>query len=537
MAVPPAALSRSALAAAAPGAWRFVRGLRRYLSEPMSRDEALALLARQCATRDDRFLDTLRRGVFADDRSPYRRLCERAGVTFGDVEAIVRRDGVEAALERLFDADVYVTLDEFKGLRPITRRGFELAVSASDFDNPLVAGMIEARGGGSRSLGRRLTFDFDHLTDDVPAHVLLTDAFGASAMPLVLWRPAPPGVAGLRRAIVHAKAGGRIDAWFTQSPLPRALGELPQRLITESLSIGSRGLAARIPRPQYVPIDRGLVVARHLGALCAAGEPAHLQTSVSAAVRVVLAAREAGIDISGTFVGVGGEPLTEQRARLIEDAGCRVSTLYSMTDCGQIGVGCADRRTADDVHLLDGKIAIVQRDHRPGEEGRSVTGAVYCTTLLSSSPKLLLNMETGDSAVLEARGCRCPSGSAGLRRHLSDIRSYEKLTTEGMHFAGERLLALVERDLPGRFGGAPTDYQLVEDRRGALSKIRVVVSPRVSLADEAGLVAFVLDRLSEGPSGGMMAAYVSRAGSLVVERREPFATTHAKIPPLHVIDG
>jgi hypothetical protein len=529
-----AASTRSAL----PGAWRFVRRLRPYLAEPLGRDTALELLARQRAAREDSFLETLRRGVWGNPRSPYLALLDRAGATFEDVAALVRRDGLEPALGRLFDAGVYVTLDEFKGLRPIRRSGFERPVTAADFDNPLVTDTLQATGGGTRSRGRRLVFDLDHITDDVPSHALLIGAFDVARAPMVLWRPAPPGAAGIRRALIHAKAGGTIAAWLSQSRVPGWLTLPSQRLVSEAVAWGSAGLRVAIPRPRYLSLDRAVDVARCLVSLRDANRPAHLQTSVSSAVRVVLAAADAGLDLSGTFVGVGGEPLTDARARLFEAAGCRYSSFYSMTDCGQIGIGCADRRAPDDVHLNDGKVAVIQPRRQQETGSDPVPGALYCTTLLGSSPKLLLNMETGDRGVLETRDCGCLSGAMGLRRHLRHVRSYEKLTTEGMHFAGDVLLDLVEEGLPGRFGGAPTDYQFVEDRRGHLSKIQIVVSPRVGFVQDEHVVAFVLGRLSAGSAGNrMMSAYVGQARALTVERRDPYATPTAKIAALHVIDA
>jgi hypothetical protein len=47
--------------------------------------------------------------------------------------------------------------------------------------------------------------------------------------------------------------------------------------------------------------------------------------------------------------------------------------------------------------------------------------------------------------------------------HLSSIRSFEKLTAGGMTFLDADVVRVLEEVLPARFGGAPTDYQLVED--------------------------------------------------------------------------
>jgi hypothetical protein len=74
---------------------------------------------------------------------------------------MVQRDGLEAALSRLHDAGVYVTLEEFKGRAPICRPGLEFEVSERDFDNPLLTAHYEGLTGGSRGGGSRVAIDFE----------------------------------------------------------------------------------------------------------------------------------------------------------------------------------------------------------------------------------------------------------------------------------------------------------------------------------------------------------------------------------------
>ena len=61
------------------------------------------------------------------------------------------------------------------------------------------------------------------------------------------------------------------------------------------------------------------------------------------------------------------------------------------------------------------------------------------------------------------------SEALGYTTHIHTIRSWEKLTSEGMTFCGHDLIRLIEEVLPARFGGRPTDYQFVESgaRRAA----------------------------------------------------------------------
>jgi hypothetical protein len=116
------------------------------------------------------------------------------------------------------------------------------------------------------------------------------------------------------------------------------------------------------------------------------------------------------------------------------------------------------------------------------------------------------------------------------------VRSYEKLSTEGMHFFGPRLVTLLEDELPRRFGGGPTDYQLIEeeDPHGR-SRISLVVSPRVGALDEDRVVEAALTFLAgEGPAQSMMAEIWTSGGTLQVVRREPVVSGASKVLALHV---
>ena len=100
------------------------------------------------------------------------------------------------------------------------------------------------------------------------------------------------------------------------------------------------------------------------------------------------------------------------------------------------------------------------------------SGRIVMTTLLPSSPKLLLNVDVGDHAVMTERACDCPMGGVGLRTTLRSIASDEKLTTEGMSFVAGEIAWLLEEALPERIGGGCGDYQLVEERTGLAEQDR-----------------------------------------------------------------
>ena len=148
----------------------------------------------------------------------------------------------------------------------------------------------------------------------------------------------------------------------------------------------------------------------------------------------------------------------------------------------------------------------------------------------------MLNVESGDSAVIESRSCGCPFGEVGYLTHLHTIRSYEKVSGEGMYFLGAELAALAEDFLPRRFGGAPTDYQFVHEQRGGISGVRLIISPKVGELRTAEVRDAVLSRLAAGTRADRMKSMIwANEDVLTVERAEPTATSGSKILPVRFL--
>jgi hypothetical protein len=119
----------------------------------------------------------------------------------------------------------------------------------------------------------------------------------------------------------------------------------------------------------------------------------------------------------------------------------------------------------------------------------------------------------------------------GFTTHLENIRSYEKLTTEGMHFTGSTLLRIVEEVLPARFGGDPTDYQLAEAEVEGNRVVRIRMHPRLGDVPEEEVVGAVLSSLAaEGAGDRMMADIWRQAKTLRLERRPPEVSAAGKVP-------
>jgi hypothetical protein len=138
-------------------------------------------------------LRLLDESVFRNPRSPYRDLFSWAGLEPEEVRRLVRVEGVEGALRRLFEAGVYVTLEEFKGQSSIERGGRERGVGPADFDNPLTSTHFEGWSGGSGGLPRRSVYDLDFLSEDAVARSLFDLLHGIHRVGLgPLTRDRPP---------------------------------------------------------------------------------------------------------------------------------------------------------------------------------------------------------------------------------------------------------------------------------------------------------------------------------------------------------
>jgi hypothetical protein len=192
----------------------------------------------------------------------------------------------------------------------------------------------------------------------------------------------------------------------------------------------------------------------------------------------------------------------------------------------------------DDLHLLHDLHALIQPSPLAAA-GQLPAGSLLITELLPTTPMIVLNVSLGDHASLTTRRCGCPLERVGWTTHLSSIQSHEKLTAGGMTFLDTDVIRVLEEVLPARFGGGPTDYQLLEDETGdGVPQLTLLVHPRVGQV-EAGTVteAFLTALDGHGGLERMMALAWRGAGLPRVERRPPLATEAGKILHLHAGRG
>lgn len=502
-------------------------GLRRFLSTPIDPAEAHAEVQHRLDHRDDYFLDCVRQLVFEVPSSPYRPLLAAAGWSYSDVEASVRRHGIEETLERLRDAGVYVTLDEWKGRDPLVRNGVELHLKPADFDNPLIGRDLEASSSGSSGVASRTPAGWAGMTDLAKRMRVTFDMYGMGGATVAVWMPAPPGGSGLLAAVLMTKVGMRPERWFA---LTRSAGSFLDRFAALFLLVAARLLGHSLPWPRYTELGDAEVVARWL----AAGEPPRVLLGfASSAVRVGKVAQELGLDLRGRAVFVGGEPVTPDRQAFLRSLGVEVVAGYGASDAGSIGTGCTDAVGVDDYHVQLDQIAVI-----PGPEAPA-SGPVplLVSSLVKTNGKVLLNVDLGDEGVLERHTCDCPFGEQGYDLHLSHVRSRAKQTSEGMTVPS-RALWEHAGDALASAGAGRDDYQIWEVQGSdGISRVALAVSPHLEI-DEAAVVDRILRDFATRDAGSKTAADIWRqAGTLRIVRERPRLSAGAKLLPVLAFDA
>ena len=513
---------------------RFPFALRRFLRHTLTLDEARRIVREQMARREENFLRVVERNVYGYPRSPYLPLLKLARCELGDLRTLVGQKGVEGALHSLRDAGVYITFEEFKGRRPIVRSGQTFAVTARDFDNPWARRDMTSRTGGSTGPAMAVSQDLDYVAARAPHRMLGLSAHGALGVPCALWGRPLPGSA-LRGILQRSYFGLTPERWFSPNAWRDSEYWLKYSIATVYMIACMRLSGLRVPWPEVVKPDQELVISRWIHETLKSHPGCLFYTSPSRALRVCLAAEQAGLDLTGTTITVGGEAATPAKIAAMRRVGVRCAPGYTMSEAGQIAFACAQPIDVSDVHLFKDAVALITHPHTLEKQEITVPAFVL-TSLLDTAPKVLLNVQMDDYGIVEERHCGCELESYGYTTHLREIHSYSKLVSEGATLIGNEMLRILEEVLPARFGGSPLDYQLLEqeDAQG-FTRLFLVISPRVNIADERQAIQVVLETLRESsPMADAARAVWQNAGTLQVKRREPVLTPGGKFLPLHI---
>jgi hypothetical protein len=512
---------------------RVLRDLPAFVRSPVTLDEARVTLRARFAQRERDFLTIARRAVYEHAESPYRRLLAHAGCEYGDLERLVLGDGVEGALRELCRGGVYLTIEEFRGRRPVRRGSLELMVDPIRVRNPSSAYHLATRSSGSRGSASSTALDLAFLRESAITHLLALEAKGGRGWHHALW--GVPGGAALHLLLLRAVSGAPSSRWFSQiDPADSRLSpryRWSARLVRWAAGLGG----VRLPRPEHVPVDDPFPIVRWMVDVRRAGGTPYLNAFASSVVRVCEAARAAGQDISGAQFRMTGEPTTPARLAEVKRVGAFAVPAYGSTETAcWIGYGCLDPATADDLHFMHDMLAVI---HPAGDAKSALPpAALLLSSVRPRAPLILLNVCLGDQAQIVSRACGCSIERLGWTQHLSSIRSYEKLTAGGMTFLDVDLIRALEEVLPARFGGGPTDYQLVEDEGDEGSpRLSLLVHPQVGPVDAGAVRDAFLSAIGDGAGVERVMSLAWRISDLVrVERRVPEHTPGGKVLHLHV---
>jgi hypothetical protein len=510
----------------------------RFLHRPVHPDAALDVLHSRLAWREHDFLGLAHDAIYAKGTSPYRRLLSLVGCEYGDLERLVRSEGIEGALSTLYRLGVYLSVDEFKGRRPIVRGSSTVDLDPRHLRNPLSPTHLVFQSGGSGGRATPVPLSLDVIRDRSVNACLFYEARGGRRWRFAFW--GPPGGWSILQFLVLRGFGASIDRWFSLvSPSAPGLSAR-YRWSAHALRWGSALAGAGLPRRQDVPLDDPLPIARWMASVLASGGTPHLHTFVSPAVRLCRVASEAGINLHGAKFRIGGEPITQPRLDVIRSVGAHAAPSYGVNEAGEfIAQACLAPEAPDEVHFYHDLHALIQAGPAGKDTGDGGPGlpprALLISSLRRTAPIILLNVSLGDEAVLQRRACGCPLERYGWVTHLHSIRSFEKLTAGGLTLLDTDVIRVLEQVLPARFGGGATDYQIVEEEStDGEPLLKLLVHPRLGHLDESAVSDEFLSAIGRGSSGGRVVELVWRQAGLVrVERRPPLATAIGKIHHLH----
>jgi hypothetical protein len=511
---------------------RMAYGLWQYMRTPPLPDPE-AVIRDGLLNREANLLSLVRDCILVNPANPITAMLHLAGCEFGDLETMVRRDGLETTLTTLYENGVYLAHDEFKGRAPIVRSGREIPYDLSGCQNPTVKGYLESTSSGSRSEGMRSRRNIARtLYREAWERIVKSEFDPDRSRTWISLAPILPSAYGVTGAVNAARGGRPLDSWFANGGSLKDSAHY--RAVTRFLLAEARLAGYRVPFPQYVPRNDYGPVAERVAERQAQGRPAVVQGSVTSCVRTAAAALDGGLDISGSTFLVGGEALTDAKREILARAGASVSPSYYISEVGFVGRACRNITAGNCVHINKDMVAVIRRRRTAPLTDIELDSLLF-TPLPTFSSFALLNVEMDDAGTLGERTCDCVFGRLGMTGEISGIYSYGKLTGQGTTLIGSDVLLILEEALPRRFGGAPGDYQLVEEDRGDQTQLSLRVSPRIGLQSEEEVRSFFLSEIKKVFGGAPARREWMQTDGVAVYFEEPMTTATGKVLPLDLL--
>lgn len=508
---------------------RTMAAIRSWVQAPFTwkdRQEEVRSLMR---TRDQRFLELMRKAVYGFSKSPYLKLLRNIGCEYEDLKTQVSTNGLDATLQHLSGKGVYVTHDEMKGREPARRGSAVFYFDASDFDNPLIRPQFGYETSGSTGKATSVGVTFQHFQQQL-LHTDLSASFhGVKKAAIALWLPLSEW--SISRSMRLVKLGMPPVRWFSQVPV------FPSRKIgcaldTVGLIAFSRLYGMALPMPCYVPLSEPADVVSWMLSELGQDRRPFLITYPSTALRACAWAVQEGKSLEGALLLVAGESVTSAKRSTIESTGAACLPLFGATETGESAEGCLTPNDPDDMHLYTHKFGIISRRQMIGDD--KGIDVLFFTTLGSATPKIFLNADIGDAGIVEERNCDCPWGRIGFKTHLRNVWSYAKLTAEGMTVPGDAVFSVLEEAMPKQFGGHAGDYQLLsEPGDKGITHYLLSVNSLIGTMDKVKVRnAFFEALVTTGATNRLVTEFLSRADQLKVVRRRPSVQTGGKSLPV-----
>lgn len=512
---------------------RFILGLKGYYDNKFSFDDAHRIIVGRVAQREENFLKMLKVSIFGFPKSPYLPLLKLKKYEYGDVENLISRNGLEETLNVLCDDGVYLTIEEFKGWKPVIRNGREVRVDERDFNNPFSISCFERRSGGTRGESTRVLAGFDFLSQTAVHRGIVFDIRKISSFPQIIIWPAFPYGVGMKLLLHLSKFKIYPHMWISLVDDRHYTLSSKSKISMTYILLG-RLFGEKFPKPIHCTLKNISFIVEHIRSFLDKYGKCCVLTSVSTALRLCQTAKEKGIRFEGLIFYGGGEPFTKMKMQQIQSAGASFIINYAFAEAGFVGSLCTNSTGTDDIHLCKDKLALITYNRKVFDYS---VNAFLFTSLLPSAPKILLNVESGDCGIVEERNCSCPYFELGYDIHMNEIRSFEKLTSEGMTFYGRDLLSIIEEILPSLFGGSSLDYQLVEEEcESGITRLVIFVSPDIGELDENNLVEVMIEQLKrQGSTQQVMADLWCQANTITVRRDHPILTEENKLYPLYAL--
>ncbi len=482
--------------------------------------------------RETHFLRLLREAVYNNPRNPLYVLLREARCEIADVEEMVRTKGLEPSLEILRKAGVWVSQAEFKGDIPILRSGVELRCSPGDFVNPQVSSAWNTATSGTTGTPATVPVSVASRAHFECHQALAYEEFGVRERHHLSLHAILPAPYGVTRTIWHDLRGYRVQHWYA---IPGSRKESPfYRAATRLLLAELRMMGVYTPPLSFLPHDDFSPVARDIAEARSRGKLSFISGPASSCTRVASAAIDRHLDISGARFFTMGEGLSPAKSDVIRAAGAESYACYWANELGLIGFGCPHCEGQNTVHLFRDSLALVSYRKFAPSVGAEVSSLLF-TTLLPSCPLFFINMELGDHGTIEKAECNCRFSRLGLDTIISEIFSFTKVTSFGTALPAADFVRILESVLPARFGGAPSDYQLVEQEQGSDSRLVLRVNPRLGEVPVEKIRECFLDEVKKMFGGSLTVSMWSHAGVVRVVAAPPIAGRTGKVLPIRVM--